>query len=943
MLDFAPGQRWINDAQLENGLGTVLKCDQRSVTILFMATGETFIYSRQSAPLTRVRFSEGDKILSHDDQAITVREVLEDDGLLIYRGVNEQGEPVDLLESLLNNFIQLNRPSERLFNKQIDAPKWFDLRLQTLQHMNRLAHSELRGLIGGRTSLIPHQLYIAHEVANRYAPRVLLADEVGLGKTIEAGMILHQQLLTERARRILIVVPESLVHQWLVEMLRRFNLMFHVFDEQRCMDILESGEAENPFMSEQLVLCSQEFLTHSALHFELCVESEWDLLVVDEAHHLQWSEDEISPEYAVIEELALQTKGVLLLTATPEQLGKQGHFARLRLLDPDRFPDFQQFVEEEQHYQPIAKAVNLLIEEAELDAEALDTLAAFITENDNRALLEVLQDASADEDTQYDARVQLVEHLLDRHGTGRVLLRNTRNAVEGFPERQVTGYPLALPVEYQGLEEPHLLTPELSNTQWTSFDPRLEWLANFLLKQSSKTLVITATAQSALEIAEYVRVQHALHVAVFHEGMSLIERDRGAAFFADMEDGAPALICSEIGSEGRNFQFAHHLVMFDLPENPDLLEQRIGRLDRIGQTETIQLHVPYLENSAQATLFRWYKEGLGAFEQTCPAGHTIYKSLGNELHHTLQTGENLDDLIVATQMMLDEQNAALQAGRDRLLEYNSCRHDIANELYDMAWDDDLNSPIEDYMESLFDCYGVHSEEHRYGSFIIRPTEHMLTQIPGLAEDGMTITYRRDYALSNEDVNFLSWDHPLVRDTMDLVATSEMGNAALTAIKHPQIPAGSLLLETSFILDSSSSRNLNSNRYLPPTNLHIIVDQNGNDVTQILETVDMASLEIAVDKKTASKIISLKEKDCRKLLKTSEALAESKLPVMLQEAHDQANAALDNEINRLIALQQVNPNIRNDEIDYYKAQKEAINAALDNAQLRLDSIRIIVAT
>lgn len=84
--------------------------------------------------------------------------------------------------------------------------------------------------------------------------------------------------------------------------------------------------------------------------------------------------------------------------------------------------------------------------------------------------------------------------------------------------------------------------------------------------------------------------------------------------------GAQVLLCSEIGSEGRNFQFASNLVMFDLPFNPDLLEQRIGRLDRIGQAHDIQIHVPYLEKTAQSVLVRWYHEGLDAFEHTCPTG-----------------------------------------------------------------------------------------------------------------------------------------------------------------------------------------------------------------------------------------------------------------------------------------------------------------------------------
>ena len=361
MIEFLPGQRCISDAELQMGLGTILTVEARTLTVLFMATGETRTYAKLTAPLTRVLFSIGDTIVSSEDIVVTVSDVNENHGLITYTGVDDSGKTHHIEEAHLNNFIQLNRPSERLFNGQIDKGKWFELRYQTLLHKNRLAQSDLYGLIGSRTSLIPHQLYIAHEVANRYAPRVLLADEVGLGKTIEAGLILHHQLLTERAKRVLIVVPETLVHQWLVEMLRRFNLHFKIFDQNRCDDLLSENNYENIFHSEQLVLCSIDFLVSNATAFEQSVAGEWDLLVVDEAHHLQWSAEEPSIEYMVVEQLSHHTKGVLLLTATPEQLGKESHFARLRLLDADRFPDFQHFVEEEENYEPYAQVIEDLL------------------------------------------------------------------------------------------------------------------------------------------------------------------------------------------------------------------------------------------------------------------------------------------------------------------------------------------------------------------------------------------------------------------------------------------------------------------------------------------------------------------------------------------------------------------------------------------------------
>jgi len=960
MDDFIPGQRWINDAQLQLGLGTVLSSDVRSVTLVFLATGDSHTYSRYSAPLTRVHFSIGDNIISHENEAITITKVTEADGLLTYIGINETGQLTEIGEPLLNNFIQLNRPIERLFNGQIDKNKWFELRQETLQHLNKRAHSKLRGLIGGRTSLISHQLYIAHEVANRYAPRILLADEVGLGKTIEAGMILHQQLVTERIQRVLIIVPESLVHQWLVEMLRRFNLLFHVFDEQRCTDILESGEAENPFQTEQLILCSQEFITQATPSFQQCRDSQWDLLVVDEAHHLQWTEEKVSHEYEVIEELALQTKGVLLLTATPEQLGKESHFARLRLLDPNRFPNFEAFKEEEKHYEPIAHAIEQLMDrqmlEQGLDSEAQTLLESYRTEGDNQQHLDTLGDETCTKKEKTNARNILIDHLLDRHGTGRVLFRNTRSAIKGFPKRELYAYPLALPTCYQGQDNTsiqHLLNPELSPDQssgdnWVKEDPRVAWLSSFLRQQGTqKTLVIASSATTALDLAHTLLINDALHASVFHEDMSLIERDRAAAFFADQEDGSQVLICSEIGSEGRNFQFAHAMVLFDLPLNPDLLEQRIGRLDRIGQTEIIQIHTPYLTNSAQDVLFNWYHHGLQAFEHTCPAGGTIFKAVQNELMQCLRepnlNQEALDNLIQHTASLLDEQNTLLQKGRDRLLEYSSCRPQIAKSLKKQALAEDESSDrvLTRYMENMYDCYGIDSEEYRENSYLLTAGKHMLTTFPGLREGGMAVTYQRETALANEDLHYLSWDHPLVSEAMDLVATSEMGNASLIAIKHPALRAGAIMVETLHVLDTASAHAVQSQRYLPPSTIHMIINPQGKDISHVLSSEVIKQHQTKVDKKTAKQLIKMKENELRHLITQAEQQAKKQTPLIIKQAHEQAKKIIETEINRLNAQQHINPNIRPEEIEFFEQQLDAVTNAINTANMRLDAVRIIV--
>ncbi len=962
MSNYLPGQRWISDAELKMGLGTVLSVEHRMLTMLFPASGETRMYAKQTAPLTRVMFVVGDTVRRHDGLDITVTRVEEDEGLLTYFGSDADGHTIELPEELLDNQLQLNRPSERLFSRQIDPDKWFELRYRSAQEVNRLAHSDLRGLSGCRTSLIPHQLYIAHEVANRYAPRVLLADEVGLGKTIEAGLILHHQLLTERARRVLIVVPETLVHQWLVEMLRRFNLAFSIYDEERCEAQDESSDTDNPFHAEQLVLCNLEFLASHPERVEQALQGDWDLLVVDEAHHLQWSEQQASLEYTIIESLAARTKGVLLLTATPEQLGKASHFARLRLLDPDRFPDFENFLAEENSYEPIAQVVEHLLNDDRLLAQDLETLRETLGEGDNQSLLDCLADEETDVASQHDARQKLVEHLLDRHGTGRVLYRNTRAAVKGFPQRKLLSYALPAPAGYARLRQfavsdpTLLLAPELlyqatqqgnasSQKSWTQIDPRVGWLIETLQEfRQDKILVITASAQTALDLAKTLKRKTGLHAAVFHEGLSIVERDRAAAYFADRDNGSQVLICSEIGSEGRNFQFAHQMILFDLPLNPDLLEQRIGRLDRIGQTETIRIHVPYIQNSAQASLFHWYHNGLDAFEHTCPAGHSVFVKVKDMLLAALHQDEDeIIDLIALSRRLHQEMNDTLQRGRDRLLEYNSCRPLVAQAIKSRAESDDQQSELEDYMDSIFDCFGINTEDHGEACFIISPSEYMLSPFPGLSDEGMTITYDRATALSNEDVHYLSWDHPMVNNAIDMVLSSELGNTAVTAVKYSGSKPGTLLLECIYVLESSARNELQLGRYLPPTTVRVVIDEqrrlHGDSLTH-QHIVDRRAL---VDKETAQKVVAAKSSDLRALLRYAEAYAAKQAPEIISRASKESVQTVGREINRLKALQQVNPNVRDDELDYFEQQLSALTDALASASLRLDALRVVVAT
>ncbi|MDJ0833884.1 MAG: RNA polymerase-associated protein RapA [Gammaproteobacteria bacterium] len=965
MQQFTIGQRWVSAGELHLGIGMVIEVDLRTVSIIYPASGETRVYMQQSAPLSRVAFDTGDSISDHDGREMVVQQVHHKEGLITYHCVDDAGEDVRLSEGRLNNFIRLNQPLQRLLNGQIDHNKWFELRARSQKILSLLAQSNLQGLTGCRTSLIDHQLYIAHEVAGRYAPRVLLADEVGLGKTIEAGLIIHQQLLNERVQRVLIVVPESLVHQWLVEMLRRFNLLFSVFDEERCAAIDGSHDEdaitlrENPFFSEQLVLCSLEFLTGNPQRFAQSLQGDWDMLVVDEAHHLVWQQDEPSIEYQLVEQLAGRIKSVLLLTATPEQLGKESHFARLRLLDPDRFSDLNHFVDDEMHYRPVADIVEALIEDRELNAEQMQLLQQTVSEGDNAFQIEHIHDP--DETVAEQAREQLVEHLLDRHGTGRVLFRNTRHVVQGFPQRELYSYPLACPDAYRsmynGLRPEHeiepqmLLSPEIlmdANTDfpggWTDIDPRLDWLVEFLQAHAAdKVLVICASARTAMTLVRQVKQRSGRQLAAFHEELNLVERDRAAAWFADQETGTQALICSEIGSEGRNFQFAHHLVMFDLPYNPDLLEQRIGRLDRIGQSSRISIHVPYLEQTPQQVMLNWLHQGLNAFEHTCPAGHNVFMQTRLRLQQSLHAADQEHtDFYQDTARLHDELQQQMQNGRDRLLEYNSCRPAQAAQLREQAesMNQQLNLPR--YMESLYDSYGVSFDIQSAGCWVLHPTNNMLAKVPGLPDDGMTVTYDRDIALANEDLRFLTWEHPFVRGMMDLLLGGEMGNTALIAVKYPRVSPGTLLLDCFFRIEIAETAGSGAQRYLLNNLLRICIDEQGQQHQQHLSPdVIQRQLQL-VDMDTAFKVVNSRADVIKTLLDSAQQTAESQLPQKLDEARAAARELLEHEAERLVALQTINPNVRDDEIEFFQQQLTQVLAQIDQANIRLDALRVLVA-
>ena len=894
-ITWTRGQRWVSDGEPELGLGIIRKSGEGRVEIAFPAADEIRIYATETAPLRRVKFQVGDKLTIHSGSERIVESVREECGLRIY---DTDGGVV--LEADLSDVMSFSKPEERLFGGILDAHGDFDLRGEALRRRAEMQRSPIRGLVGARMDLIPHQLFIADEVANRPRPRVLLADQVGLGKTIEACLILHRLILTGRAERVMILVPEPLVHQWFVELLRRFQLSFSLYDEERCEAIEYGDPGCNPFLDSQWVLVAVDFLANNEQRSAQALDAGWDVIVVDEAHHLEWSIHQAGRAYEVVRSLAESTESLLLLTATPQQLGPEGHFARLKLLDPDRYSDLEQYREETLHYEVVADVVESLAAGDAVD----ERLKKFVV---GRQRLEGRVDDLIAEKPY--ARDMLITDLLDGFGLGRVMFRNTRTKLGGFP-----------------LREPRIV----------KVSDKMKWLVELLKKLGEdKVLVITKTRDFAESVLEELRTETGVVGALFHEDLTLLQRDRNAAFFAE-KDGAQILVCSEIGSEGRNFQFARHLVLYDLPDDVDLLEQRIGRLDRIGQKGTIQVHVPYLFGSEDEIRMRWLEEGLDAFRASPPGAAEIQRVLRYDLEEAIGEREGIDGLIEKTLVCRKEISERLARGQDRLLERSSHRPVRSAWLIEKIREWDEDRCFEDFLMRLFEFSGLHIEELGSRRYFLLPGNLKSDAFPSLPADGMTVTLDRQRALEREQEAFLTWDHPMVRGALDLMLGSQAGNAAFAV--WDAVGEKMILLEAWVLVECVAPARLHVERFLPQTPLRVMVDHQGGEQTE------SAAFSHAV----------LRKGDPRSLM-SNEAVKRNLLPKMLdkirergmiksREVIDRAlelmHTEMSAEIARLRDLAVVNDHIKSEEITALEHRETELGCVINQARVRIDAVRLI---
>jgi ATP-dependent helicase HepA len=551
---WVPGDYLTHRFNPELGIGRVTTVEARTVVVEFPRAGTTLRLARGADALVAVDLSPGRPVrvnATREETTIVAR--LPDGQVTLANGRTESAHalwPLGLDNALF----------ERLALGEVDDVEDFAIRLKLLQLLRLREAGGLGSFLGGRVRLFPHQLYVAERASHADPVRWLLADEVGLGKTIEAALILNRLVHTRRIERCLVVVPDALTVQWLGELWRKYHQVFTLLDAQRLADVEQDfGAGFNPFDVHRRTVVALEMLIERPELTVQAVRAGIDLLVVDEAQRLRRPPGHPGEAgWRAIAPIAALGRHVLLLTATPLERDAHGFFRLLQLLRPEEFPEDTSFEER------LARA-------APLPPCTSSTRRADIGGLPPRVGIPIDFDAASwepREQVEHAVRSAVAPHAVARR---QKVDRIRRALASGAALRAVLG-----PDERALAEQADAMDRD---------DPRVTWLLSQAPRwrdAGEKTLVFVAHRETLEMLRTALSHRAQIATGTFHEELSPARRDTEVARFRE-RDGPSLLVSTESGGEGRNFEFCQRLVLFDLPWNPSVVEQRIGRLDRIGR------------------------------------------------------------------------------------------------------------------------------------------------------------------------------------------------------------------------------------------------------------------------------------------------------------------------------------------------------------------------
>ena len=558
--------------------------------------------------------------------------------------------------------------SDKLALSQFDTGTRFDLLKTAVKLDLAYRFNRFLSLAGNRIDVTPHQVEAAHEILTSHDQRYLLADEVGLGKTIEAGIVIEELMARGRAERVLIVTPASLKLQWQEEMKDKFDQDYVVYDRDYVDAISRSNASETIWEHDDLIITSIDFAKQEAETggeedmLEPLQRAEWDIAIFDEAHHLTARRDtdgqkRTTQRYKVGEAVSQNADSLLFLTGTPHKGKSDQFYFMVDLIEPYRF-------ENEHNITPEALD-DLMIRRLKSNPnmrhsdgspmfpdKQIDTLSVEFTDEEHtlyRDITEYLRDyyRLGEEQTSntagfsmviYQKRLvssiraiqrslerrksvlkqggrdqlsQVVRSLLDQYrDRPETLTEAQRQRVEDELEKFSTGQdPEQRRKELEVVEE---LIQRAKQIEVDSKADRLRTAITNLLdrKPDEKVLVFTEYTDTL----EYLRdeVLSDFDIAQIHGGLAQSQRREQVEKF---RSEANVMLATDAAREGINLQFAHIMVNYDLPWNPIRIDQRMGRLHRYGQDEQVNIYNLFVEDTRESDILEQLVEKIDTIEE----------------------------------------------------------------------------------------------------------------------------------------------------------------------------------------------------------------------------------------------------------------------------------------------------------------------------------------
>ncbi len=643
---------------------------------------------------------------------------------------------------------------ERLARGELDPLEDVAIRFDALHLLERREARGLGSFLGGRIRLFPHQLHVAERAAASDPVRWLLADEVGLGKTIEACLILNRLHGTGRAERVLIVAPATLTVQWLGELWRKHHQVFTLLDDERLDDVAKDfGRDWNPFDVHRRAVIALETLVARPKLTAQAVAAGIDLLVVDEAQRLRRPKGHPGDAaWRAVAPIAGLGRHLLLLSATPLEDDAFGFFRLLQLLRPADFPEEQDFEARLASGEPLPPCTS---QTRRVDIGGLPP---------RRGVRVAIPPAAWSErlGLERELRAEPAANPLQRRRKAERVLRALASGAALAPKTAP---------EEAALRERAAAADER--------DPRLAWLADQAPEWKAageKTLVFVAHDETLEWLRGALGHRTGLATAVFHEGLTPQRRDIEVARFR--EAGGPSLLIStECGGEGRNFEFCRRLVLFDLPWSASAVEQRIGRLDRIGRLEDVEI-VYFAPPAGLAAEAAGVHEALGVFREPL-AG------IEPQLADVEPTLARLADDAEAA-LSPDAREALVAAAREARSRIREAAYQqLHRERYDASMAEailarvpgDLDALHEEVVTALCGRLGLHVEATGGAArhAIEFGGEALVDSLPGVPGGASFLgTFDREEAVREEGLDFFATGHPLVEGVLAHLEDAPLG-------------------------------------------------------------------------------------------------------------------------------------------------------------------------